>query len=283
MKRAKVITPTQIAAVLNAAAQSRDPLRDRLLVGFTFYTGCRIGEAASLQYDDVLDASGKPSTHVRFRTSKRASGELRLIRIHPALMLLEEAYLAVRATRSGPLFRDQYGEPLSRGGAQKQASLLYQRAGLQGCSSHSARRTFITHNARRVGNGISLRDLQKIVGHRCLKTTEAYIEPSDREDEFLLNMYDDLPAAALLVPPSTLEIRHPVSAKRVFGTAQTRSNEEREWTERSGAAWLEWEEIARERIFAGRSAVGGAATRGIRRIWSAIKGAAGSNSRRETP
>ncbi len=51
----------------------------------------------------------------------------------------------------------------------------YATLGLDGCSSHSGRRTFITRTARLLAQtGGSLRDVQELAGHRALTTTERY-------------------------------------------------------------------------------------------------------------
>ena len=55
----------------------------------------------------------------------------------------------------------------------------YLQLGLMGCSSHSGRRTFVTQGARLIHKvGGSLRDIQELVGHKSLKTTQGYIEGS---------------------------------------------------------------------------------------------------------
>ncbi len=53
----------------------------------------------------------------------------------------------------------------------------YRDLGLEGCSSHSGRRTFITMTARQISTvGGSLRDIQYLAGHSSLQTTQRYIE-----------------------------------------------------------------------------------------------------------
>jgi len=53
---------------------------------------------------------------------------------------------------------------------------LYQRAGIEGASSHSGRRTFITNLANK---GIGVRVLMSLAGHRSITTTQAYIDVND--------------------------------------------------------------------------------------------------------
>jgi integrase/recombinase XerD len=54
---------------------------------------------------------------------------------------------------------------------------VYKSLRLEGCSSHSGRRTFVTNTAKRIIEaGGSLRDVQQLAGHASLQMTQSYIE-----------------------------------------------------------------------------------------------------------
>ena len=54
---------------------------------------------------------------------------------------------------------------------------IFKSLRLEGCSSHSGRRTFVTNAAKNIiGVGGSLRDVQQLAGHASLQMTQSYIE-----------------------------------------------------------------------------------------------------------
>ena len=65
----------------------------------------------------------------------------------------------------------------------------YEYVGLDGCSSHSGRRTFITRAARLVHKaGGSLRDVQLLAGHWSIQTTQRYIDGDTEAQRKLVSM-----------------------------------------------------------------------------------------------
>lgn len=63
---------------------------------------------------------------------------------------------------------------------------LYAQASMEGASSHSGRRTFITSRARLANlKGCSIKDVQMLAGHKRLDTTAGYIEPSNQQRELV--------------------------------------------------------------------------------------------------
>lgn len=54
---------------------------------------------------------------------------------------------------------------------------IFKALRLEGCSSHSGRRTFVTNAAKLIISvGGSLRDVQQLAGHASLQMTQSYIE-----------------------------------------------------------------------------------------------------------
>ena len=189
-KQAKTLTRRQVRAALHRARRGRYPRRDRVMILLSVKAGLRAGEIAKLSWSMVLDADGRLGHRIELHDSvaKKRSG--RTIPLHPelrrALLLLRrktgEDDAVIRSERGG-----------SRG--MRPSSVvnwfrqLYRELGLNGCSSHSGRRTFITNAARLVFKaGGSLRDVQQLAGHRSIDQTQAYIDGSARAKRRLIEL-----------------------------------------------------------------------------------------------
>jgi integrase/recombinase XerD len=96
---------------------------------------------------------------------------------------LQAALLILQTARGDTPRPDQSVLFSERGGGLSPATVrlwfhrLYTSLKMEGCSSHSGRRTFITRAARKVSQvGRSLRDVQELAGHTSLAMTQRYIE-----------------------------------------------------------------------------------------------------------
>ena len=87
------------------------------------------------------------------------------------------AYLKVRGMADGPLMLTQSGKRFGRTASVGLFAGLYQRAGIE-TSSHAGRALFITSLADK---GVSLRIVQKAVGHKSLSATNHYFSARPAE------------------------------------------------------------------------------------------------------
>jgi integrase len=175
-KQAKTLASIDVADLLAFADCSRHPLRNRVIVLLSAKAGLRAGEIAGLTWDMVLDANGQIGTCIELRDHAAKKGSGRVIPMHPALA---DALISWRQVSfaMGPVVRSERGGPMTALSIVVWFKRAYQYVGLDGCSSHSGRRTFITRAARLVYEaGGSLRDVQLLAGHRSIQTTQRYID-----------------------------------------------------------------------------------------------------------
>ena len=175
-KQAKILATNQIDDLSLFAETTRYPLRDRVIVLLSVKAGLRAGEIANLTWEMVLDPSGAIGTVLELRNHAAKKGHGRLIPLH---VDLREALAAIRGTSdpSRPVVLSERGSKMKARSVVIWFSRAYRAVGLDGCSSHSGRRTFITRAARLVHKaGGSLRDVQLLAGHRSIQTTQGYID-----------------------------------------------------------------------------------------------------------
>lgn len=175
-KQAKILSDDNIEDLLLYAAQTRYPRRNRVIALLSVKAGLRAGEIAKLTWEMVIAPDGTIGTVIELRNHAAKKGSGRLIPIHADL---RDALMAWRKLTDGrgPIIRSERGERMVPGSLVLWFKLAYRAIGLDGCSSHSGRRTFITRAARLVPKaGGSLRDVQLLAGHRSIQTTQRYID-----------------------------------------------------------------------------------------------------------
>ena len=187
-KQAKILSPADVADLLIFADCTRNPIRNRVIVLLSAKAGMRAGEIANLTWDMVVNASGEVGSVIELRDHAAKKGSGRLIPIHSDLADALFAWRQV-ATEPGHVVRSERGGPMTALSIVVWFNRAFQIIGLEGCSSHSGRRTFITRAARLVHHaGGSMRDVQLLAGHRSIQTTQRYIDGDSDAQRKLVSM-----------------------------------------------------------------------------------------------
>lgn len=188
-KQAKLLTDKQIAVCLDYVEGQRHSDRNKVMLLLSVKAGMRAGEIAGLTWPMVSTAEGKISRTIELdnRIAKKGSG--RTIPIHPDLRRALQTLRRQADADDRLVIRSERGGQMRAGAVVNWFANLYGGLGLNGCSSHSGRRTFITNAARRVHKvGGSLRDVQVLAGHRSITMTQRYIEGDTDAQRRLVNI-----------------------------------------------------------------------------------------------
>src|SRR5262245_53903173 len=175
-KAAEVVADTMAADLDWIAA------RDTAVLLLLYGAGLRIAEALALRVKDAPTAE----RDVLLVTGK--GGKQRLVPVLPVVIAAIGRYRALcpyRAEPEDPLFRGAKGGPLSPRLIQRTMVRLRSALRLPGTATpHALRHSFATHL---LAAGADLRQIQELLGHASLSTTQAYTEV-DRER--LLQVYE---------------------------------------------------------------------------------------------
>lgn len=176
-RQAKTLSEADMRRLLRVAQHSKSPNRNTAIVLLSVRAGLRANEIAKLEWSMVLNASGRVGDLIALPGSIVKYGLGRRIPLHPDLKRVLVMLLREASEGLGPVIVSQRGAAMSAGSIVNWFTAAARAAGLEGCTSHSGRRTFVTRAARLVHKaGGSLRDVQQLAGHRSIQTTQGYIE-----------------------------------------------------------------------------------------------------------
>ena len=179
---ANVLRPNDVVRALSWVAKHRHGARNKTIILLSVKAGLRSGEIAQLTWAMITDSNGNIGEFIELPGAVVKHGSGRRLPMHEdirrALQVLKRQFEAeLRTMLEGPVIRSARGGHMSPKAVVNWFHALYGELGLEGCSSHSGRRTFITNAAKLVHRaGGSLRDVQLLAGHRSIQTTEGYIE-----------------------------------------------------------------------------------------------------------
>jgi site-specific recombinase XerD len=179
-----------VERLLRVAARGRSardpwPERDFAVVVTLLTCGLRLSELLSLTIQSIDGAEGDRVIGVRGKGNKE-----RTVPLEPEVESILVDYLESRLRRfpgrlsvKDPLFVANSGEAMGRGGLQYLIEQLYREAGIRskvpaGALVHALRHTFATSLARNGATGV---ELQRLLGHESLATTQRYVDATARE------------------------------------------------------------------------------------------------------
>ncbi|MGV8838828.1 MAG: tyrosine-type recombinase/integrase [Bauldia sp.] len=185
---AKVLGRQDLRRVLAAIRRRANANRNEAIFLLSVKAGLRACEIARLRWENVTDGRGRVTSVMELpaKAAKRGSG--RRIPLHPDLRAALEG-LRRPGDREGVVVRSRRGGAMTADSIVNWFTALFAETRLQGCSSHSGRRTFITLAARQVAKvGGSLRDVQQLAGHRSIQTTQGYIDGNEAAQRRLVRL-----------------------------------------------------------------------------------------------
>ena len=182
MSQAKTLTPQELRRVLDFVATRKHAARNRAMLLMTHLSGMRVGEVAALRINDVLDADGSVRNEIRLDAEQTKGNFARVVFVSEKLRKELTKYLALYQ----PINQDQklfYTQKRMKEGFDANTLCqhfhhLYHAVGIEGASSHSGRRGFLTNLASK---GVGVRVLMSLSGHRAMSSVQCYIDANDNQ------------------------------------------------------------------------------------------------------
>ena len=186
MSQAKVLTEKEIKKVIKVIESKRHASRNRCMFMMTHMSGARISEVASLRICDVLASDGSIKSEIYLSSQQTKGSKGRTLYLSDKLRDEINLYLKTRFKLKDllpvtmtdtvrALFTNQ--KDCQRGFSASTACQMfhywYKEAKIEGASSHSGRRGFITNLANK---GVHVRILQELAGHSSIAVTQKYID-----------------------------------------------------------------------------------------------------------
>jgi integrase/recombinase XerD len=185
MKQARTLNEKELNLLLLYINTRKHAARDRAMLLMTFYAGMRIAEVAATKIKDVLAADGTIKHEINLTAEQTKGKHSRTVVVPEKLRKEIHAYLLTRYNNKElialnysdaincPLFATQKRNGFDRNTACYHFHMLYKAAGIDGASSHSGRRSFITKLSAK---SVPLKVLMELAGHRQMQTTQRYID-----------------------------------------------------------------------------------------------------------
>lgn len=190
MTQAKTLSEKDLRILLATIVTQRHSARNRAMLLMSVLAGMRVGEIAALRLCDVVASDGTIRDQINLTADQTKGHRGRVVMISDRLRRELRAYVDLmhrsHPADDRPFFYSQRSRKgFSANTLCQHFGMLYRSAGLDGASSHSGRRTFITTLANK---GVGVRVLMALAGHRNMSTTQRYIDLNDEMMKTAVNL-----------------------------------------------------------------------------------------------
>jgi integrase/recombinase XerD len=182
MKQAKLLTDAERKRLTAVIDSTRYATRNHTAVALSFYAGLRACEIAGLKIGDAFEAGGavRDTIYLSAAQTKGNTGNTVLVnkKLAAALKRYAAQYPKRHQQPSAPIM---FSAKSSNFTAQTIVNLFqnfYKAAAIDGASSHSGRRQFVTELADK---GVNARVVQALARHKHLNTTMRYIDLNENK------------------------------------------------------------------------------------------------------
>lgn len=156
----------EIERLKNACANARD----LALVHFLHATGCRVSEVVSLDTTDVDFRNRELVVYGK-------GGKERTVYLTQVATMYLQQYVAGRNDNSKALFVGKGSKRIKKNAIEAILKRIGSRAGVENVHPHRFRRTLATEL---IDRGAALQDVQRILGHEDIRTTQVYVYVQQR-------------------------------------------------------------------------------------------------------
>ena len=177
--KSRVLTSSEFKRVEKMQQTNKYAIRNICCLYISYFLGLRAKEIASLCISSFVDTSGNLKKEVLLkRKMTKNSVQRRCYLTNDKLKKVVTEYLELRKKTNtyhldAPLILSQKRCAFTPDTMQKLFARMYRAVGLDGASSHSGRRTFAT---KLIENGVGIKNVQTLLGHKSIQTTTLYIQ-----------------------------------------------------------------------------------------------------------
>lgn len=181
---ARTLSEKELNLLLLYIKTRKHAARDRAMVLLSYLAGARVKEIALTKVGDVLANDGSIKEEIRLTAEQTKGKYARTIVLSEKLRKELLVYLQQRfGTKQlfavaytdymhKPLFNTQKGDGFTPNTLCYTFHMLYKAAGLDGASSHSGRRSFLTNLSAKA---VPLKVMMELASHRQAQTTMRYV------------------------------------------------------------------------------------------------------------